>query len=129
MPVIIGKIAQIIDEYTVVINRGRENGVEEGMRFIIYEMGDEIIDPDTKQPLGNFEIVKLKVKVINVNIKFSTAISDEIIDAPSSFGSLSRLSISSLTKELPLDSETRLKLIRPRREGVTIGDSVRQILD
>lgn len=133
MPGIVGKVAQIMDEYTVVINRGRENGVEEGMRFIIYKLGDEIIDPDTKEPLGNFENVKLKVKVVNVSQKFSTAISDETIETPSSISlsSISRVisQTSSLPKELPLDSETRINLIRPRKEGVKIGDSVRQILD
>jgi hypothetical protein len=67
-----GKVAKIIDVYTVVINRGSEHGVEEDMRFVIYEPGDEIKDPDGGS-LGIFEHVKAKVEVTNVSEKFSTA--------------------------------------------------------
>ena len=62
-----GKIAEIIDTATVVINRGYKDGVEEGMRFIIYEPGNEIEDPDTGESLGTFENVKAKVETTNFN--------------------------------------------------------------
>ncbi|NQE04351.1 hypothetical protein C5S32_00635 [ANME-1 cluster archaeon GoMg1] len=65
-----GKVAEIVDEYTVVINRGQEHGVEEDMRFVIYEPGEEIKDPETDESLGKFEYVKAKVEVVNVQEKF-----------------------------------------------------------
>lgn len=127
-----GKVAQIIDRYTIVINRGRSDEVENDMRFIIYEKGDEITDPDSGESLGIFENIKMKVKIVNVNENISTAKSDEKykVTTPSSLnfnylGSSSRTEI----KELPLDQETREKLFNHKMSGVKIGDLVRQILD
>jgi hypothetical protein len=126
MPGIEGKVAKIIDEYTVVINKGSDNGVEENMRFIIYEKGKEIIDPDSKESLGYFEYVKGKVKVDIVNEKYSIAKSyhQAIVGVPNYFN------IGAIApKELPLDEETKKGL---EKSGITIvkeGDLVRQILD
>lgn len=127
-----GKVAQIIDRYTIVINRGKSDEVENDMRFIIYEKGDEITDPDSGKSLGIFENIKMKVKIVNVNENISTAKSDEKyrVTTPSSFN-LNYLGSSSRTeiKELPLDQETREKLVNHKMSGVKIGDLVRQILD
>lgn len=130
MPGIDGKIAKIVDAYTVVINKGHENGVEEGMRFIIYESGEEIEDPDTHEPLGKLEYVKAKVKVSNVAPKVSTAISDESIGMASrALVDMYATSINVVARELPLDGQTRLELTKKIIGGVKIGDLVRQILD
>lgn len=127
-----GKVAQIIDRYTIVINRGKSDEVENDMRFIIYEKGDEITDPDSGKSLGIFENIKMKVKIVNVNENISTAKSDEKyrVTTPSSLN-LNYLGSSSRTeiKELPLDQETREKLVNHKMSGVKIGDLVRQILD
>lgn len=129
-----GKVAKIIDTYTVVINRGREHGVEDGMRFIIYDPGEDITDPDTGESLGRFEDIKRKVKVVNVGQKISTAKSDEtfeITTGTSGFIGLYSIKPSTRTelKELPLDQGTRAGLIEHKKEGIKIGDLVRQILD
>jgi len=121
-----GKVAKIIDEYTVVINKGSDNGVEENMRFIIYEKGKEIIDPDSKESLGYFEYVKGKVKVDVVNEKYSIAKSYQqaIVGVPNYFN------IGAIApKELPLDEETKKGLDKSGITRVKIGDLVRQILD
>lgn len=52
------QVAKVQDEYTVVINRGREHGIKEGARFLLYGLGEEIIDPVTKESLGQLEIVR-----------------------------------------------------------------------
>ena len=39
-----GKIAKIVNRFSVVINRGYEHGVKDGMRFVIFVEGDEIKD-------------------------------------------------------------------------------------
>lgn len=70
------KVAKIIDEYTVVINRGRHQGIKEGQRFLIYSIGEEIIDPDTKQSLGQLEIVKGTGKVAHLQDSMSQVSSD-----------------------------------------------------
>jgi len=52
------KVAKVVDESTVVLNAGANDGVRMGQRFLIYEIGAEIIDPDTKVGLGKLETVR-----------------------------------------------------------------------
>ena len=52
MDLIKGKVAAIKGDYAIIINKGYEDGVEEDMRFLIYEEGDEIKDPDTNESPG-----------------------------------------------------------------------------
>ena len=73
MDLIKGKVAAIKGEDAVVINKGYKDGVEENMRFIIYENGEEIFDPDTQESLGNLEYIKGKVKVRYPGEKISVA--------------------------------------------------------
>lgn len=71
------KVVSIIDEYNLVINSGKSNGVYENQEFLIYGVGEEIIDPDTGESLGNLEVVKGKAKVIHVQDSMATLISDD----------------------------------------------------
>ena len=121
-----GKVAKIIDVYTVVINRGLEHGVEEDMRFVIYEPGEEIKDPDGGS-LGIFENVKAKVEVVDVKEKFSTAETYEI--HTTAMPAIQPLVGQTTRKKLPLDEETSVRLEKGLRPSVKIGDFVRQILD
>lgn len=43
------------------------------MEFLIYELGDDIIDPETKESLGRLEIQKGRVFVISAQPKMSVA--------------------------------------------------------
>lgn len=70
---ITGKVAEILNRYTLAINRGSEDGVEVGMIFAVMGLGGEIIDPETKKPLGPRPIEKLRVKVTDVYEKFCVA--------------------------------------------------------
>lgn len=122
-----GKVAKIIDVYTVVINRGLEHGVEEDMRFVIYEPGEEIKDPDTGDLLGKFEYVKAKVKVVNVQEKFSTAETYET--QTTTMPAIQALWGQTTRNELRLDKEMKAGLQNGLRTPVKIGDLVRQTLD
>jgi len=130
MNLIKGKVAKIIDEYTVVLNIGYNDDVEEDMRFIIYDVGEEIKDPDTDVIIGNFEHVKAKIRIMNVAEKISTAVSDEtttIVPAVQSF--LSAMGKEEL-KKLPLNDEMKNKVKNSVPEAtIKVGDLVRQILD
>lgn len=70
------KVAKIIDEYTLVLNKGGRDGIKVGQRFLIYSIGDEILDPDTKESLGILEIVKGTGRVIHLQEKMATIGSD-----------------------------------------------------
>ena len=122
-----GKVAKIIDVYTVVINRGLAHGVEEDMRFVIYEPGEEIKDPEGGDLLGKFEYVKAKVEVVDVQEKFSTAETYETHTTTTP--ALQPLIGQTTRNKLPLDEETSARLQKGLRPLVKIGDLVRQILD
>jgi hypothetical protein len=71
-------VAKIIDDCTLVINRGSEDNVPFGQRFLIYRQSEEqILDPVTGEFLGNLEIVRGTGKVIHVQDRISTVESDE----------------------------------------------------
>lgn len=70
------RVASIINSEMVVINAGENNGIKEGLRFQIYELGDEIFDPLSNEPLGKLELIKGTGKVVNVQKKMATVKSD-----------------------------------------------------
>lgn len=66
-------VARILSPTQVILSAGSQHGVREGMVFIIYELGDPIIDPETLQSLGQLEIIKGRVKVYHVQEKICQA--------------------------------------------------------
>lgn len=69
-----GKIAKVLGNNEVVVNRGREHGVRHGMVFEIFTPGgDEVWDPDTGETLGTVEDVKAKAEITEVKEKLSVA--------------------------------------------------------
>jgi len=55
--IITGKVIKKIDEYKIVINKGSADGVTKDTRFLVYRLGEELFDPDTKESLGVLELV------------------------------------------------------------------------
>ena len=57
----------------ITINRGDVSGVEVDQIWNVFAVGQEMIDPDTKEVLGKEEVLMGKAKIISVQPKFSTA--------------------------------------------------------
>ena len=57
----------------ITINRGEGAGMAVGATFNVFALGQELIDPDTKESLGREEVKVGKVKVTQVNPKTSQA--------------------------------------------------------
>lgn len=74
------KVAKILSPTQVVLAAGSEHGVKEGMQFIIYELSDEILDPETKESLGRLELVKGRVKASHVQatLTFATTMARDV---------------------------------------------------
>lgn len=70
------RVAKIQNETTVVINRGADDGVKPGTRFLIYAVGEEVLDPETGESLGRLEIVKGTGRATHVQPKLATVESD-----------------------------------------------------
>jgi hypothetical protein len=67
------KVARIIDPTLVVLAAGENDGVKEGMEFVIYDLSDQILDPETKEDLGRIELVKGRVVAEHVQDKITIA--------------------------------------------------------
>ena len=63
---ITGRIVKILDETRMIANLGTQNGVSTGDRFVIYEPGEEIVDPENGESLGKLELVKAEVEAAHV---------------------------------------------------------------
>ena len=61
----------------ITINRGDGAGVAVGQVWNIFAMGEELVDPDTKEVLGREEVLVGKARIVSVQAKFSTA---EVLD-------------------------------------------------
>lgn len=67
------KVARILSPTRIILSAGSEQGVREGMVFVIYQLGDPIIDPETHESLGQLELIKGRVKVYHVQDKLCHA--------------------------------------------------------
>jgi len=70
---ITGKIIRIIDKRTVIINLGSKDRISGNSIFSIMGEPEKILDPDTKEVLGEVTIVKTRVKAKEVAEKFTIA--------------------------------------------------------
>lgn len=62
-----GKVAEVVSDREVILNKGSNDGLKEGDYFKILDpnmMG--IVDPDTNEPLGGFNVIKIVVVAIQV---------------------------------------------------------------
>lgn len=57
----------------VYINAGLDSNLRSGDTFVVYRLGEELIDPETGLPLGREEERAGKIKVIEVKEKYSVA--------------------------------------------------------
>ena len=67
-----GKVAAIIDDTTLVLNVGAEQGVIEGMAFAVFATHGQIQDPDSGEELGLWEMVKVRVVATHVQPRLCT---------------------------------------------------------
>jgi len=66
-----GKVAAILNERDLIINRGSDAGVKEGMRFQVTGKEKPITDPDTGEVLVHLPVEKIRVKIVEVQPKYA----------------------------------------------------------
>jgi hypothetical protein len=72
------KVAKIIDDSKLDINRGTAHGIRKSQRMLVYCIDDEEIkDPDTGKSLGFLELVKGTGEVVSVQENVATIQSDQ----------------------------------------------------
>jgi acyl-CoA reductase-like NAD-dependent aldehyde dehydrogenase len=68
-----GRIIRILDKKSVVINLGREQGIEDESIFYILGEPESVIDPMTNEVLGTVSVAKSRVRASQVFDKFTIA--------------------------------------------------------
>ncbi|WP_428338787.1 hypothetical protein [Mycobacterium sp.] len=142
---ITGKVAEIVDQHTLIINRGEVDHVKSGMVFRVMGLGGDVKDPDTGESLGPKPFEKTRVKVTDVYSKYCVAETYRIVTPPQGLGAF--LSTTHMTiDELNRLSPNPFERFRPKREhiigakqpedvtptdpgvSVKVGDMVRQLV-
>ena len=67
------KVARVVSPTELILAAGSNDGVEEGMEFVVYSLSDAITDPDTGEDLGRVEIVKARVIAAHVQERITVA--------------------------------------------------------
>jgi hypothetical protein len=69
---ITGAVARILNSRELVLNRGSEDGVKEGMYFeVLAQEGENIKDPNTGEVLGSVDRPKVAVRIVQVQPRLS----------------------------------------------------------
>lgn len=126
-----GLVAAIIDTREVVLNVGSDDGVEQGMRFVILDKERvPLTDPETGAELGEgIEVPKHVVKVVRVDPEFSVARTFRTIKGRS--GSIAAIMGTTPDRVETIRvgaGETIRESLEPARAEVRIGDKVAQTI-
>ncbi|PYZ94916.1 hypothetical protein CR194_05175 [Salipaludibacillus keqinensis] len=65
------KVIKILEQDSIVINGGLNNGLTFGQEVEIFVPGDEIIDIDSEEVLGTLDFIKERLELTEVYEKFS----------------------------------------------------------
>lgn len=128
-----GRIVKILDETKFVANVGLKDGVTAGDRFVIFEPGEEIVDPETRESLGQLELVKVHVEAAHVQERMTLLIPQPILKDEETSGTVLSAVMAKTTSgrerlhpTMPgvrRDQMAGIPVIRP----IQIGDRVRKI--
>jgi hypothetical protein len=130
---IVGKVAQIIDESLIVLNVGSNNGVSVGMRFSVFEEGEKVLDPSTGVALENVEHVKGTIEIVHVQEKIAQATgkSDEYTGSKTLSEKMVQENINfGVGKQLNKMNVVRDQMAGRRSGGpIKVGDGIRQLIE
>lgn len=100
-----GKVAELLSQYRIAINIGKNSGVEKGMEFMV--LGEKSIrDPDSHKKLGTYKYVKARVRVEQVEDDYSVATAKSTETAM--FGSLESMFYPKVTRQKLSSTATTL---------------------
>jgi hypothetical protein len=128
-----GKVAKVLNDREVVINRGKDHGVELGTRFKLLETV-EIQDPDTRDGIGTITREKIRFMVVHLQPSMSIARTYETHTFGSSSASQTAERLLQSIRPQASMQRTDVKRIRPAGDSdepvlVEIGDIVDEVTD
>jgi hypothetical protein len=116
------KVARIINNTDLALNKGAEDSVEEGMKFaILSDAGEDIRDPDTGEVLDSIQIAKTVVQIIHVASRSSIGRTFRKHESVS--GIFNALGQNSVRHETLASDESRVQHeLDPAKAKVKVGD-------
>lgn len=127
-----GRVAQVLTDRELVINRGESHGVEVGMRFaILLDTGVGITDPETNESLGDIERPKTLVKVSQVREKLCVASTyrTKMFGGAIAIPSLELFAPQvSVDEKLRADKDAYVQPLEPEESIVKRGDRAVQVI-
>lgn len=108
-------VAQIVSNDTLILNKGSREGIKKGQEYLIYKLGNRIVDPETLEDLGQWEIVRGRGEIVDVKEKYSVLKSRNWVGGLMAFS----LAVSGRDKYVPFDSPEKgdiAKLIETPKE-------------
>ena len=126
------KVAQILSDKRLVLNKGASDGVTEYTEFSVYEIGEEIFDPETKESLGNLEVVKGLFSVVDLQEKLCVVeVTKEPVTTRHYSGGWANLNMfGSKTEEITTYQPAKIKIAKTnsgyeQQRTIKVGDNVR----
>lgn len=123
-----GRVAQILNERELIINRGRKDGVTSGMRFAVLAVQPlEVTDPETGEPLGSVDRPKVRVMATHVQERLSICETYETIEVGGSLIEVKDFFSPRRTVPATLRTRELAPPLSPEESIVKVGDRVRQL--
>lgn len=126
-----GKVAKVLNDREVVLNRGSDHGVQLGTRFKVMDETEEIVDPESSVSLGTITREKVRVKAVHVEPLMCVARTYETyIDSfrPSTFERiLGEVTSGSVTKIKRIKADKRAQPDDSEVTFIDIGDLVVEV--
>lgn len=115
------KVARILNNTDLALNKGELDGVEAGMKFaILSDVGEDIRDPVTDEVLDSIQIAKTVVKVIHVSPRLSVG---RTFRTHKTLGALAAFSQEMTRQETLASDESRVQQeLDPKKAKVKVGD-------
>ena len=116
----IGRVLRILDNRTIITSATKDN-LKVGDSIIVYEVGDEIFNPDGTK-LCNYEYCKDSLDVIEVNDLYSVC-RKNVITKTRVFD-ISPVLTTTTYETLPIDKSS-IKAFEVKNNLITLGDPVK----
>lgn len=116
------KVAKVVSTTELILAAGAEDGVGDGMEFIVYSLSEPVTDPETGEELGRLEIVKARLIAAHVQDHMTTARTKSRVKRAYDFG-------RAIGPEMEAD-QMAVEKSEPFREPdliVRVGDLVRTV--
>lgn len=118
-------VIEIIDDYSIIINYGYNDGAVVGERARIIAKGPDVINPITGENLGSFYAIKAVLTIDTVYEKFSVCKDIEVKKQNVLINPLSKFETTTKNvKPLNIESKSKTNKRPPDDNIIRVGDPV-----